>query len=337
MSNRAARIITYDEYPQWDELVRKSPQGTIFHTSKWMSTCSELSSKRGIIFGYFKKDQLLGGCLVYFHKRYNYLSIATSNAQLTPYGGFVLAPLEHLKVREKESIQFEIISAINKEMIQMFDTITLVNSPELSDIRPFTSQGWSEQVKYLYMKSLKQDILFNVSSQVRKNIRKAQNFGITVKKEYNPDLFWVLTKKTYEKQNMPTPFQKEYLFGLMTMLIHNNLGEMWIAWTADGEPASADFIIWDQKQAHRWMAASDEQFKETSATSLLIFKIFEDLQKRDFHNVNMMSGNLSNLSAFSSSFSPELIPYYKVEKKLKKYVLLEIIKKFLYETPVPLK
>lgn len=274
-----------------------------------------------MIFGYFKKDRLLGGCVVYSYKKFLFLSIAASNVQLTPYGGIILSPFESLKVRENENIQREIISAINNELVKNFNIISLINSPGLSDIRPFVYQGWKERVYYAYVKSLDGDILLNVSRQVRTNIRKAHESGIIVKKEYDPEIFWQLVKKTFEKQNLKPPFQKEYVLGIMEMLINNNLGEMWIARTKDGIPASADFIIWDNRQAHRWMAASDEQLKGTSATTLLIFEILQDLQKRNFHWINMMSGNLSNLSAFNSSFSPKLIPYYKVEKKSRNTLL----------------
>ena len=51
-SEYEVRILSRDEYQLWDELVIKSPQGTIFHLSKWIIKCAELISKNEIIYGF---------------------------------------------------------------------------------------------------------------------------------------------------------------------------------------------------------------------------------------------------------------------------------------------
>lgn len=310
------RILTQDDYPLWDILVLKSPQGTIFHSSKWIKTCAELSSTKEILYGFFRNDNLEGGCSVYSYKKYRRFSIAVSNASMTPYGGYILMPYESSKVRENEKISNTIISEINKELIKKFHYIKIVNSPGISDIRPFVWNRWKPSIYYAYFFDLNDHIEENLSKNVRRTIRKGQKLDITIKKENDPDLYYTLYCKTYEKQHLTPPVSKKFLFKMINFIISNNLGEMWIARTPTGEPAAAEIVIWDNKFAHRWSAASDAHFKDTGAVSLLLFEIFQDLFQRGFREINLMAGNTPYLTEFISSFNPRLVPYYGVEKFL---------------------
>jgi hypothetical protein len=88
-----------------------------------------------------------------------------------------------------------------------------------------------------------------------------------------------------------------------------------IAETPSGEVASAEIIIWDNKRAYRWSAASHTYFEDTGETSLLLYEIFQDLKKKGFKEINLMAANTPHLTKFISSFNPRLVPYYSVEKK----------------------
>jgi hypothetical protein len=39
------------------------------------------------------------------------------------------------------------------------------------------------------------------------------------------------------------------------------------------------------------------------------------LQEKDFKKFNMMAANTPHLAKFVSSFNPELVPYYSVQKR----------------------
>ena len=69
------------------------------------------------------------------------------------------------------------------------------------------------------------------------------------------------------------------------------------------------------KKAYRWSAASHTEFKDTGATSLLLYEIFQDLKNRGFKEINLMAANTPHLAKFISSFNPELVAYYSVDKK----------------------
>ena len=318
------RILTPDDYPLWDELATESPQGTIFHSSTWLRTYASLISKKEILYGYFKDENLAGGCSVFSDKKNHMLSAAESTGRMTPYGGYILSRSESSKVRENERTCATIIRTINNEMVKRFDTISIINSPGFSDIRPFIWNNWNASVFYAYFFNVEGIIEEKISKKVWWAVRKAQKSGISVKRENEPDLYYQLFQKTFEKHHMPPPVSKNFLNQMIEMILANNMGEMWIARTPTGQPAAAEIVIWDNKCAHRWSAASDPQFKDMGATSLLLFEIFQDLQKKNFTKINLMAANTPSLTKYISSFNPELTPYYGIEIRNFKYKMLKI-------------
>jgi hypothetical protein len=332
MTKIEARILTESEHSQWDQLVEQSPWGTIFHSSKWIITSSKSLNLDYIIIGVFDNSVLIGGCSFYIEKMFHFFKIGYTNVPLCPFGGIVTVIPKSTQVRVYEHKEHEIITVI-LEKIQTLNLqrVSLNNNPTLYDIRPFKQKEWTERVNYTYVISLDKDILSSLSHNVRTNIRKAQKNGFTVKKEYNPDLFWKLTKFMYDKQNIKIPFQKDYLFSLMEMLQQNKRGDMWIAETESGEAASAVFILYDNKYvAQAWVAANDPKFLNNGVISFILFEIFTNLQKMGFDRINLMGANIPRLANFYSSFNPKLIPYYSVQKSRRVFRILSAMRSIIY-------
>ena len=140
-------------------------------------------------------------------------------------------------------------------------------SPQVTDIRPYTWQGWSEFVKYCYIFPLSGNIIENMSKKVRWSVNKAINQGIVAKQKWDKDIYWNLILNTYHKQGTLPPFSQKLLFSLIDKIQENQWGEMWIAETTSGEIAAAEINIWDHQMAYRWSAASNDHYKDTGAPS----------------------------------------------------------------------
>ena len=298
----------------WDELVEKSPHGTIFHNSEWITTCSKLLDKKLSIFGCFKNDQLIGGCSLFINNKLKFFKTASSTTLMTPYGGVILSQSQSSKVREKEHANSSIIKSLLDVFNNNFHSIIITNPPEFVDVRPFIWNGWNSNILYTYYFNLEKDIEKSISKNVRWSIKKAIKNGITIKKSSDTSLYYDLFSMTFKRQNLNPPVTKEFLEKMINLLRSKNMGEMWIAETPTGEIASAEIIIWDNKRAYRWSAASHTDLKSTGSTSLILYEIFQDLKNRGFKEINLMAANTPHLAKFISSFNPELVPYYVVEK-----------------------
>jgi hypothetical protein len=319
MSEIKVRKLKKDEYKIWDELVENSPHGTIFHSSDWLTTCSKLLNKKLKIYGCFENEELVGGCSLYVYKS-RFFKMASATIDMTPYGGFVLAQSPSTKVREQEQTYNNSIKSLRNAFDnEHFDHIQITNSPDFVDIRPFTWNGWDSKIHYAYYFNLENEIEKSVSKKVRNTVRKAIKNNITIKKLNNSTVFYELFSMTFTRQKLKPLVTKNFFGKIFDLLDAKQFGEMWIAETPSGEVASAEIVIWDNKRAYRWTAASHTAFKDTGATSLLLYEMFQDLKNRGFKEINLMAANTPHLAKFISSFNPELVPYYGVEKTSTKY------------------
>jgi len=310
------RILEEHEYSLWDDFAGSSPQGSVFTSTGWLLASSKYRNHSLKLFGCFDGDTLIGACPIYTQNIHKICKTAMSNALMSPYGGMLLPNSESSKVRDVESKNHSIINALIDEISKnKFDTISITNSPSLIDIRPLSRKGWETQVLYTYSLPLLEDLPTFISKKTRNIIKKAEK-NINVHKRFDLESYWDLTLDTYNKQNMKPPFSKQYLTEMINIILKNNAGEMWVAELESGEIASAEIIVWDNKRAHRWLAASNYSLRGTGATSLLLFEALQDLRSKGHQEINLMAGNTPQLSMFITGFNPELIPYYRLEKTI---------------------
>lgn len=305
-----------NDYRRWDDLVSSSPQGTVFHTINWLKCNSDSLDCRFVLLGAFHQDKLVGGCCLYERNYLYKIKSAITSVPLTPYSGFLLAFSDYADVRQQEVWTQEIITALSDAIYKLgYPSITIINNPALTDIRPLIWSKWKSFIKYTYVLPLDRNIFASFSRNAKRNITKAQNENISISKEFNNDLMWDLAVKTYMKQNMTVPFEKKQLTTLLDMIHRTNIGEMWVASTQDGIPISGECIIWDKQGAYRWFAAADPDYLHTGATFFLLSEILQNLQSSDVNKIFMMAANTENLTKFALNFDPVLIPYYGVHTK----------------------
>ena len=98
---------------------------------------------------------------------------------------------------------------------------------------------------------------------------------------------------------------------------------MWVGKTKSGEISAAEIFVYDNKRAYRWSAATHTTLRKTGAYSLLLFKVFKNMRERGFKEINLMAANMPQLAKFITSFNPQLVPYFEVEKTSILYTLFK--------------
>lgn len=300
-----------EDYSRWDDVVRASLEGTVFHLSGWVTTVGDLTQRKTAILGVFRQDDLLGGCALYVRPS-RVLSSATTDAPLTPFGGVCILPSESVKGKKQLLYRHSIIEGLRDHLAARFDAVNLTNSPGLVDIRPFTWDGWKSNVLFTNYLMLSDAVADTTSRTVRNALKRAAKNGITVEKRFDGALYADLFQKTFERQNLPPPVPKEFLGRMIDLIEARRIGEMWHAKTPSGETAASMIVLWDSRHAHAWSAVSDPELRETEAHAHLFREVCRDLQSRGFTGFNLQTGNTPQLSAFYASYRPVLTPYYQV-------------------------
>lgn len=321
------RILEPSEYDLWDHLSTKSPHGTIFHNSEFLKVVAESALSKLRIYGCFKGAELIGGCSLLVKGWGKIISRATSTGPLTPYGGFLLPAFDHTSVRKSELLQNEIIDVLcNRIQKDRYSSITITNSPDLSDIRPFIWRGWEGHVSYTYYIDVEGDFSSKFPRKVRRDIRKAGDEGLYVQRLDDAQIHHELLTQVFDRQNQGVPVKRIFFSTMLDLLKRKNCGGMWVARDASDNILASRIWVWDEKMAYDWTAASNQTFRDNGADKFLFVHLLEEMQKRGFGQVNMMHGNMRNLSYYAAGFNPILVPYYSVGKDAGMYGLLKRIK-----------
>ena len=326
MSEIKVSEIDKNEYALWDELVECSPHGTIFHSTDWLTMCSEASNRNLKIFGCFENDILVGGCSLFVHNLKGDFKVASSTCSMTPYGGVVLEQesnnMGRRQLHRHQNLIKHLYEALYKEK---FHSVQITNPPEFLDIRPFTWNGWDCEIKYAYYMNLEKDIEKNLSKGVKENIKKALKKGIQTERRMDVKRHYELSKMIYEKQGLKPPVNEEFFENVVNLLKSKNIGEMMVSETSEGEIVASNIVLWDKKKAYGWSAASDPAFRKLGANVLQIQELFKYLKNQGFKNIDCMSANTPRLTEFIVGFHPTLIPYYRIGKEGHKYRLVKNI------------
>jgi hypothetical protein len=314
--------LTSGDLAQWDALVDHSAHGTIFHKSGWLNACARALGKKVKIFGCFQEGQLVGGCSLFLEQKWGLVTSANSTCVTTPYGGFILSSPPSKSVHKQESFSRDIVesllSALDKEH---FMYISITNSPEFLDIRPFTWNGWESSVSYAYYINLNNHLEANLDSSVKRYIRKAEKNGIFIEPCSEISRYYALYCDTYARKNLEPPAPRSLFTGLYSFIRDNNCGEMIAAKTPDGEIACAEIVIWDTRQAFSWTAVSDPRFLNSGASSLIMNDYLKRLKDRGIPKINLMMANVPQLSSFASYFNPTLVPCYEIRRRVVNNIL----------------
>lgn len=299
---------------QWDALVDNSSHGTIFHKTGWLDACAQSLGKKVKIFGCFQNGLLVGGCSLFHERKFGIVPIAVSTCPMTPYGGFVLSTSPSSGVHKQESFSRQIIESLIMEIKkEHFFSISILNSPEFLDIRPFIWNGWRSRVFYAYYINLKNNLESHIDTRVKKMIRKAQDQRFILEPFSDISRYYTLFCDTYTRKKMKPPASKQLITELYSFIMNQKCGEMLVARTPEDKIVSAEFVIWDTRRAYRWSPASDAMFLDSGAPSLVLFNILKRMQDRGIPNINLMAANTPQLSMFISRLNPILVPYYNVQ------------------------
>jgi len=313
MSNVIVRKIAESEYCIWDKFVKESPQGTIFHSSTWIEAIKFAFGLKSLVYGYFIDNIIHGGYIATIenHRFIKYLT----PPPLTPYSGLLIHEMSDATLSNKTSSNFKITKELLNNILINHENIILVNHYTLIDIRPFIWNGWDTNIKYTLITNFKdeKDIDSIIDSSAKYEIRKAKKNGINVNIEMNINKFCELYEKTYSRQKINPPVNLNQLTNLIKYLHDKEVCTMYCALDKNNNYHSCSLILWDNKRSYYFMGASDPNYRNSGASSLILFNAFKDLAN-DLNEIDLVGANKSSISKFKQDFATEIKPYYVITK-----------------------
>lgn len=332
MDEIEVRELLPSEYKEWDMLVEKAQSGTLFHTSGWLEICRDTLSKDLKIYGCFRNGELVGGCPIFIKNIKGMLKIASSTCNMTDYCGPLIKEGASSKASKRMQDTHEILDALREFLCkQGFDSIHLTLSPGLEDVRPFTWKGWESSVRYTHYLRLKENVDNNLSRKIRRELKSAEEAGLKTRISNDPQTYHRLLSLVYEKQNLEPPLPKEFFERVFKLIQEKDVGYMYVSETPEGEAVAAHLNLYGKKCTVTWSSALNPAFGRMGPNALLYYNEFLDLKSRNFEYMNVMAANIPRFTDFIMGFSPELVPYYTVTLRNKKYSLMRILYQITHE------
>lgn len=283
------------------------------------------------IYGCFRNGELVGGSPLFVKKIMGILRVATSTCDMTSYSGPLIKEGDSTKASKRAQETHEILNSLRKFLFkQGFDSIRLTFSPGFGDIRPFTWNGWDSTVHYTHYLNLKENVDNIISQRIQRELKIATEAGLKTRVRNDPETYYDLLSKVYEKQNLAPPLPRDFFERVFKLIQEKDIGYMFVSETSENEAVAAHLNLYGKKCAVIWTSAVNPDFGSLGTNALLYYNEFLDLKSRNFEYMNVMAANIPGFADFIMSFSPELVPYYSVTLESKKYSIAKTLYKIMH-------
>ena len=231
---------------------------------------------------------------------------------LTPYmGPWIIPPKQQLKRTSHYRRQHKIISALTDHLPRT--TLSLIHAhPDMTDLIAIHWKGFKEQKRYTYRLALKdQEVLWRgVDSKQKNIIRNAENH-LKVTQSSDINMFYSLNQKSFERQQLSTPYTKEDLKRLDHALELNSQRIILVALDSDGAIHGSIYLTFDDHTVYLLAIGSDPQYRHKGSIPLLIWTALRQFSQT--HKVFDFEGSmLPSIESFFRSFGGELTPYSRL-------------------------
>jgi hypothetical protein len=263
MPFKKLKKLSPDEYAEWDALIDESRNGTIFHKSWWIDSTSKCYE----IIGYYKGDELVGGVVLPYTKKYG-LKIV-HHPPLTPY----LGPIYGRKGKKVNvlSDQKEFLTLLSQYIKERFSGVRIFSSPTSMSLLPFLMEKFNPIYKYTYILNLVniEKVWEDMDKKTRNSIKSATKSDIEVLEGNLLDVLYFV-KKTFKREKLRLDFDI-VVQNLNNVLVKKKAGKCFVALDSEGRRLSSICVVWDTNRAYYLLGGYDDLYKHRGATSLLLW------------------------------------------------------------------
>ena len=300
------RALQPSEFARWDDFVRQSPQGTLFHSTLWL----EAARAPFRLYGYFRGADLRGGFAI---GDSGGRAAQSPHSALTAYLG-ILFPKPDAKYVTTLSTNKEISAAFASFLKSDFDWVQVRFPPEVVDLQPFLWAGWQGYVRYTYRLAVHDldAVLDNMDGARRRNLRTAEKRGITVENEAPFAHVMALCEKSFHRQGLTATF-RDAAVNFEAALRKGDRCRGFLARDRGGRPLGAVWIVWDEKRAYYLIGGYDAAANSSDAVALAMWRAIQfTAETLNLPEFDFEGSMIPAVERFFRKFGGRLLPTYAV-------------------------
>ena len=298
-------ILPSKDYDRWNAFVNTSPQGSIFSTTQFLDA---LGKEYHI--GVLEKNGAIQAGIVLSRNEIR----SFSNPMFAKYLGVLLSPENKTtKYVKRISKEKQLIAAIVQELHQ-YRSFDYSFHPAFKNWLPFYWKGYRQETKYTYRFNDISDIdhlLSLARTGVRGDLKKAEKNNITIHFDIEPEAFYVVNSKTFERQGGTPPFTLKLLKSLYTSLAPENKMHLIGAVNDSDMLVAVAGVVNDQNYSYFLLNGIDHTFPNVGANTKLIIETIR-------YCANLAPGfdfegsMIKEIGSFYQGFGAELTPYFTI-------------------------
>jgi len=314
------KIAKKDDRELWNEIVKKSPHGTLFHTWKFLKIVEKHTpSKLYPLIG-MRGTTPVGIYPLFLQKKF-FLRLVFSPPPhaLLLYLGPAIVDYDKLKQSKKESTFVEFQRKVNEflESEINYNYVRVRTSPGLIDSRPFLWTNYKVEPLYTYIIDIEKGpeyVWKNFNKQVRIDINKTKREGVKVEEGSEIELEFI--RKSIADRFIEQGLKPKDYSGYLTDVYKsypNNI-KIFVGKYNDEYVGGLTLLCYKDK-ASLWIGIPKTELQGIYPNDLIVWESIRWACESGYKKYEIMAaGDDPRLRHFKSKFNPDPSLWYSAEK-----------------------
>jgi lipid II:glycine glycyltransferase (peptidoglycan interpeptide bridge formation enzyme) len=235
--------------------------------------------------------------------------------QLTQTLGVLLPPTNKQSHTARLSAEMEILRRM-VEAIPEFGYFDLNFHYTFTNWLPFHWAGYSQTTRYTYVipdLTDEESLWEGLRGNIRGAIRKARKSGLRVEANDDVHRFYEMNSKTFSRQGLPVPYTRSFFEGIDRAC--KSRGARRILWAVDDSGCfhASVYIVWDANSAYYLAGGADPEFRNSGATSLLLWESLR-LSSKVTRRFDFEGSMNQSTERFFRAFGARQMPYFRITR-----------------------
>lgn len=266
---------------------------------------------------YEKEDNIIGA-LPYYVKKKLGISYITQ-PEFTPNNGVLIAYPENILYEKKLALEKEVMY----ELISQLEKLSIIYYQQsfhysYTNWLPFYWNGYSQRTNYTYVIDNIKDtdnLISRYNDVKRKEIKRAIKLNLSLGEDLDKDIFYNQHKSNLEKRGRKIGYTKDLFLRIVNSAYQNNSGKILFVKDENDNLLCGRFIIWDSQSAYSLISFTNQENKNSGASTLLFHECIKFsskfVDKFDFEG--SMDEQIENSYR---KFGTKQMPYFSINKIL---------------------
>jgi hypothetical protein len=304
----STRLLSEQDFPEWNRLVARSAEGSIYSQPDYLEALCEAAGGRFRILAAQKGDEIAGGIALY--ERGSGSGAYVGPRLLLYYNGIVLRPYETRYPSERTARRNEILTALGAGLSALrYDRIALRCRSPLQDVRALFAQGWTARPQYSYVVPLADLELLRgrMEGNLRRLVGRCAAQGMTVSEDDDFDAFYRLHAQVHDRKGMRLYLPEAAFRRFFARLRGRGLARLYHARLPGGESVSAQLVLLGSHPvSHTACAATDAAHRNLGATAFLRWEVFRRLAVEGIAANDLTDASLNPVTHFKAQLGGDL-------------------------------